>query len=1195
MGVPTFYKWLSVKYARVVTDAIEGTPLTDLVDSSGEAVPAAPPNGHFDNLYLDMNGIIHPCSHPEDGAAPSTEDEMFLRIFAYVDRIVNVVQPQKLLYLAIDGVAPRAKMNQQRTRRFKAAAEVAQETASYEELRKQFESEGRSVPARTVHWDSNVITPGTPFLSRLSTALHYYINDRMATVPSWKNLKVVLSDANCPGEGEHKIMHYIRAQRTYESYNPNLRHCLHGADADLIMLGLATHEPYFYILREAVLEQADLKKCYLCGKSDHLASDCPCDPETIPSASAVDYKSSWKPLQFLSIPILREYLAHEFAFADAPNFTPDLERCLDDFVMMCFFVGNDFLPHLPSLSIHKGSIDQMLLLYQKVRPTFSDYLTNAGELNLPQLQAFVQFLGSVEEQVFIEELKRQDRMNQRKKDADSRSVTPSTDTMSSQRGTDDASDATVAHQWKRTFAEGVTPPSPQKRPRLYPAKDVTGNNGTSNPHEQDIDQFKALLRAKRKADTEIENPVDEIKLGVGNDWKLRYYHKKFNMTTTDPSDVEPFIKQVASSYTEGLRWVLAYYYQGVCSWDWFYPYHYAPFASDIAAYGMQDQKPFSLGKPFRPFHQLMAVLPPQSGHCLPQQFARLMTDPDSPILDFYPLEFKEDPDGKRYKWQWVVLLPFIDQERLLRTAEPLESLLTQDEQHRNCEGHDRLFVSKYSPLAPQLSLVQLGTSQQEVTQTLNSETSDKVAGEVFKCPTGLVTGVQITAPKCSTQLFPSKESVVVSCHFRCLPLKRHLCQLLTGAILPTPTLTAANFQDDVNDSRNRRFNAQAAKRMIMGSLARQRLVSQAEADKYFWGSRSNRGPRGGPYSNNGPSHDNRYQQEMFGHRNPSYTSARPPQFHSGSAAAQPGTARDFTGHPQNQFHPRSRASSFGTHGRVPSMPSAHRAPMNGVPQLPVPYQQVEAFTGVTSSVSVTQYPTTAVSSHHTRRPPVSIMQRDARTQNSVQPQQTFYASSDHYHHHYNHHYHHHQEYQDHQGAPADRRRAHVRAPHVRDDRRLASRGHTAQSSAHSYQQTFPQHPAAAPPNNAYMADAYDVSGTWQQNVGVSGQSRPQGRQWETPEVQDSSTPYHVNANSKQFASVWQGNVSENATSLLGNAARPNALPQATMGSPRAAPPWKQSAAYPTKVQQRTGTEPGSGTPADSHRFPRPPGRGRGRY
>ncbi|KAM0747708.1 hypothetical protein T439DRAFT_94876 [Meredithblackwellia eburnea MCA 4105] len=203
---------------------------------------------------------------------------MMKEIFLYTDRVVSMVRPRKLLVMAIDGVAPRAKMNQQRSRRFRAAQEAKQKEEDRLNAIAEWEAMGKEVSDEFKNekgWDTNAITPGTPFMILLAKSLRYWVAKKLNEDPGWAGLEVIISDASVPGEGEHKIMDYIRRQRSHSSHDPNTKHVIYGLDADLIMLSLATHEPHFRVLREDVFAQDKKGRgCHTCGQMGHHSSQC---------------------------------------------------------------------------------------------------------------------------------------------------------------------------------------------------------------------------------------------------------------------------------------------------------------------------------------------------------------------------------------------------------------------------------------------------------------------------------------------------------------------------------------------------------------------------------------------------------------------------------------------------------------------------------------------------------------------------------------------------------------------------------------------------------------------------------------------------------------------------------------------------------------------------------------------------------
>ena len=577
------------------------------------------------------------------------------------------------------------------------------------------------------------------------------------------------------------------------------------------MLGLATHEPYFRVLREDVFfQESKARTCRICGQKGHIAEACKGEvKEKDGDYGEKDKALAQKPFIWLHVSILREYLEVELYVPQQP-FRFDLERALDDWVFMCFFVGNDFLPHLPSLDIRENGIDTLIAIWRDNIPVMGGYVTKDGHVDLERAQFILDGLAKQEDAIFrrrrqTEERKdanakrrrieEQNRENSRNATSgsygnDGRRKSPDYSPINNGAGRGKAMDPRVAPPGLALFKPGKTPLTKEDKaithemvvnrgaiPRADQAnrsaaaalksqllgKKDGGSDHPSDPDSQsqesasqivaevstEVSMIPASALGKRKADlmehdesrtstpvtldsapTPVKDPDEEAPDNVRlweEGYADRYYEQKFKV---DPKDIA-YRNQVARSYTEGLAWVLLYYFQGCPSWTWYYPYHYAPFAADFVELDQMDIK-FEKGQIFKPFEQLMGVLPAASNHAIPEVFRSLMSDPDSEIIDFYPEEFPIDLNGKKWAWQGVALLPFIDEKRLLDAMAKRYPLLSAEDAARNEVGKDVLIISDRHALYEELATTFYSKRQGSPKYKLSPKTSGGLAGKVEK-------------------------------------------------------------------------------------------------------------------------------------------------------------------------------------------------------------------------------------------------------------------------------------------------------------------------------------------------------------------------------------------------------------------------------------------------------------------------------
>lgn len=531
MGIPKFYgSWVLKRRNKVTTKTIPS---------------------NVTSISLDLNSIFHMAAQTIYGygegdnrkrleviknmSDKELEEEHFELITNIIYRIVTYVRVQKYLVLAVDGVAPLAKISQQRTRRYRSAMSIG-----------------------GMRFDPNAITPGTDFMIRLDRYLQKWIIDNRIYLPK----EVVYSSHLVPGEGEQKIFDLIR-DRKVGGYGA---HLVYGLDADLIILSVISRMKGIYLLREK-------------------------------TNKANEYED------LISIDGLRQYIYNKMG----------LNTALDDFAVLTFFLGNDFLPTSPMFN---GDLAESLDFLIEIYNTFRRSLTYNGEIVMSNLIEFIRILSRQEKTRMIEVYKNKPKLGFKLLDS---AITESSYVYND-----------VVNE-KIDFDKDIFS-------SLWYLK-------AFGPATESLEMVKLLpdeliVKLFEPSSDKIGSLVQEWITGFA--WTFIYYKQGY-------SKVNP---------------------------NYLYSNNYAPLISDVVLYYMDRRGPVKREEVKMDYSlpvllQMLAVLPPQSSKQMPEGLRKLV-ETDSPIADMFPRKVFVDTDGKDMERLGLVQIAVVEPLRLFSIADMID-------------------------------------------------------------------------------------------------------------------------------------------------------------------------------------------------------------------------------------------------------------------------------------------------------------------------------------------------------------------------------------------------------------------------------------------------------------------------------------------------------------------------------------------
>lgn len=342
MGIPAYFSYIIKNHSNIITNFKKL-------------------NVTFSSLFMDCNSIIYDAYYSIlKECDQNIEFDVFINIIidnviSSIENYVNIINPTKIVYIGFDGVAPFAKMDQQRNRRYKT-----------DFMSKIFINDNTKPQHK---FTTSMITPGTYFMNILSQRILFHFSNTP---------RFIVSTSDDPGEGEHKIFQYMR-----EHYSSDETIAVYGLDSDLIMLSLFHFNLFenIFIFREA--------------------------PEFMKSSIPVDIvPSNTKEPYFINIKLLSSSIIHEMNCKFKNN------NQIYDYIFLCFFIGNDFLPHFPAINIRTNGIQILLDVYRKHIGNYNDRsIIKDNQINWRWVSTIISELAKNEHELILQDYTYRDKFD----------------------------------------------------------------------------------------------------------------------------------------------------------------------------------------------------------------------------------------------------------------------------------------------------------------------------------------------------------------------------------------------------------------------------------------------------------------------------------------------------------------------------------------------------------------------------------------------------------------------------------------------------------------------------------------------------------------------------------------------------------------------------------------------------------------